>query len=134
MVCAHLEGPAVRGSSDLSGSLEGAECFSEAMVVDLEGRAEPRSRKRTLATEGSRDPRFQGGLEVLGAELAVELEVAGGAVGEARQVQEHGLRGHGSSVLKGQEDALPLAEEVGIGVSEGMQIRGAAQTMTRLGI
>ena len=54
------------------------------------------------------------------------------ALGCANQLQCDRLRRAGGTVFTGQDQAIVLARQIGVGIAEGMQIRAATQGLSRL--
>ena len=129
-----VDAPAVLGASDLSGFFECDQGFSEPVVVDAELGAQLRPGKRSSPMKEVHELALQGNLRRLGAQRVLDLEVAGSAVSEACETEDHRFGCACGSVFQGEEDVLTLASEVGVGVTEGVQVRTSAQGLTRLGM
>jgi len=121
-------------ASDLSGFLEGDQRFAEPVVVDPEFAAQLGPGKRTTVAKEIGEFPLQGDLPWIDGRPVLEFEMAGGAILQASEAEDHRLGSPCRSVLQGEENVLSLAREVGVGVTERVKVGAAPERLTRMGM
>lgn len=126
------QGPATGAADRDALVLEIGECEAEAVVVDAEGLAEGGAGEGFSGVgEGEPDGLGEGDLVIVaGVRRDFEVGVRSVVVGDEGEGDGIGFRSE--AVFHGEEELVRFSYEVGVGVSEGVEVSGAPEGLAEL--